>query len=121
MTEQNRPNQYATDQMSLEEDTDIEFLRGSGPGGQHRNKTETGVRLYHRPSGITVRADERRSQTQNREIAFARLRKILEELNQPREPRIPTKVPRASKRARLREKRLRSARKQQRHQPPFQE
>lgn len=110
---------YATDQASLERDTDITFFIGSGPGGQNRNKVETGVRLYHRPSGITIEAGRRSSQARNREIAFERLKMRLEKLNHPPAPRIPTKVPRASKRARLQEKRVRSARKQERQQPPL--
>ena len=47
---------YPTDRESLERDSDLEFFIASGPGGQHRNKVETGVRLVHRPTGITVTA-----------------------------------------------------------------
>ena len=64
---------YPTDDESLARDTDIEFIRDSGPGGQHRNKVETGVRLRHRPSGVVVKEARRRSQARNREAAFARL------------------------------------------------
>ncbi len=110
---------YATDQESLERETEIEFFRGSGPGGQNRNKVESGVRLRHIPSGIIVEAKDTRTQAQNREIAFERLKARLEVLNNPPPPRIPTKVPRASKKARLQEKRIRSARKQERQQLPL--
>ena len=51
-----------------------QFFIASGPGGQHRNKTETGVRLIHKPTGFTVTATERRSQLQNRGAALERLR-----------------------------------------------
>src|SRR3990170_3122051 len=47
-----------------------EFFVASGPGGQHRNKTESGVRLAHDATGIVVTATERRSQSQNRAAAL---------------------------------------------------
>lgn len=48
--------------------------RTGGPGGQHRNKVDTGVRIVHTPSGIEVRATERREQRVNRSRAIFRLR-----------------------------------------------
>lgn len=48
--------------------------RGSGPGGQHRNKTETMVHVTHRPTGIAAKAGERRSLEENRSRAVHRLR-----------------------------------------------
>lgn len=52
----------------------FERFRVSGPGGQHRNKTDSAVRLTHRPTGIVAEASERRSQHQNRVQALRRLR-----------------------------------------------
>ncbi|MBI1345982.1 peptide chain release factor-like protein [bacterium] len=48
--------------------------RGSGPGGQHRNKTESAVVLTHRPTNVTGQASERRSQIENQQKALKRLR-----------------------------------------------
>ena len=51
--------------------------KGSGPGGQHRNKVETKVVLTHRPTGVAGQAGERRSQPENRHVAVRRLRLSL--------------------------------------------
>ncbi|MAG36107.1 MAG: peptidyl-tRNA hydrolase [Dehalococcoidia bacterium] len=108
---------YATDDHSLARDTDIEFIRDSGPGGQHRNKVETGVRLHHRPSGMVIKEARRRSQARNREVAFARLRERLLTLNRPPRRRIPTTVPRGEKRKRVEAKKQRSQVKKLRRAP----
>ena len=54
--------------------TQNRFQRRSGPGGQHRNKTSSGVFLLHQPTGVSVEATERRSQANNRVVAATRLR-----------------------------------------------
>src|ERR671930_2141718 len=104
-------NKYPTDRDSLERDCDIEFFVAGGPGGQHRNKVETGVRLLHRPSGIVVTATERRSQAANREAAFERLAERLTELQRVRKPRRPTRPTAAAKQSRLEGKRRQGERK----------
>jgi ribosome-associated protein len=86
-----RPRRFATDPATLEKEVVVEPYRAPGPGGQRKNRKETAVRLTHPPSGIVVVASERRSQAQNREIAFERLIKKLVDLNRPRKRRIPTK------------------------------
>lgn len=54
-------------------DLRIEYYRGSGPGGQHRNKRDTACRITHIPTGLSATAQENKSQQQNREAAFRRL------------------------------------------------
>ena len=51
------------------EDLVEQFTKGSGAGGQHRNKTSTTVLLKHLPSGIAIRCDGGRSQSMNRDTA----------------------------------------------------
>ena len=55
-------------------DLDESFCRGTGKGGQHRNKTDTVVVLRHLPTGIVVRVDGGRSQSLNRDTALGLLR-----------------------------------------------
>jgi protein subunit release factor B len=102
-----------------ENEIKIEFYRASGPGGQHRNVTETAVRIRHLPTGIVAQASESRSQAQNRETAMKRLLMALARLEKKAKKRIPTKTPRAAVEKRLSEKkrdslkkRLRSSRDQ---------
>jgi peptide chain release factor 1 len=60
-------------------DSDIEWqaCRGSGAGGQNRNKVSSAVQIWHRASGIMVRCEAERSQSQNRQTAMALLRARL--------------------------------------------
>lgn len=68
------PHPSALDQELLLSLCELRTQRRSGPGGQHRNKTSSGVFLTHRASGIVGEATERRSQADNRAVALRRLR-----------------------------------------------
>ena len=68
------PHPAGLDDPALGRQCEVTFGRGSGPGGQHRNKVETAVRIVHVPTGIEATATERRSQSQNRHVAERRLR-----------------------------------------------
>jgi protein subunit release factor B len=98
----------------LRNECDESFFIASGPGGQHRNKTESGVRLQHRPTGVVVTATERRSQVQNRSVAVERLREQLRAMSFEPKVRRPTKPTRSSKERRLSDKRHRSKARSQR-------
>jgi len=66
----------------FEEDLEETFILGSGSGGQKVNKTSSTVRLYHAPSGMTVKCGENRSREMNRWFARRDLaEKILEKVN----------------------------------------
>ncbi|MEZ4401151.1 MAG: peptide chain release factor-like protein [Kofleriaceae bacterium] len=66
----------ATDDELLRQ-CEVDRYRASGPGGQHRNKTESAVRVRHRATGVMAHADDSRSQHENRLHAVRRLRAHL--------------------------------------------
>lgn len=67
----------ATELVLREDDLEWSTTKGSGAGGQKRNKTESAVILRHLPSGETVRVESERSQSQNRNSALGLLRARL--------------------------------------------
>ncbi len=95
----------------------VEFVKAGGPGGQHRNKSETGVRLVHVPTGITVTATERRERTRNLALAWERLEEALERRARKPKPRRKTKPSRTSVRRRLEGKARRARTKEGRRAP----
>ena len=105
---------YPIDRESLERDCDMTFFVAGGPGGQHRNKVATGVRLVHRPSGLVVTATERRSQAANREMAFERMAERLRSASHRPAPRLTTRPSLAALTRRREQKQRRSAAKRAR-------
>lgn len=82
---QNHPAALSSDDLLAQ--CDLQFVRRSGPGGQHRNKVSTAVVLLHKPTGVKAEANERRSQAENRAVALFRLRvRLALEVRVKREP-----------------------------------
>ncbi len=60
----------------------IETIKSSGAGGQHINKTESAIRLIHKPSGITIECQDERSQFKNKDRAMKLLKSKLYDMKQ---------------------------------------
>jgi len=110
------PGTPSSDEDLLAE-CEVETFRSSGPGGQNVNKRDTAVRLRHTPTGIVVTCQRERSQYRNKQIALEELRKKLEALSQPPQPRIPTIVPRSVRKKILDYKKRRTTKKHLRKKP----
>lgn len=68
-----------------ERELDITSTFSSGPGGQHMQKNATAIRIVHKPTGLTVKVQSERSQTQNKRLAMAILQGRLQELEEARQ------------------------------------
>lgn len=88
-----------------EEDIDESFIRSSGKGGQHVNKTSTCVYLKHLPSGIEVKCQEGRSQALNRYRARLLLIKKIDELIRGKESAEQQRIEKIRRQKRRRSKR----------------
>jgi protein subunit release factor B len=98
--------------LSKDKNVTLDVFKSSGPGGQHKNKRFTAVRLTHHPTGIVVVAQKRRSLEANKTLAAERLREKLLELGRPRKRRVATKKTRASQAKALDWKKRHSRKKQ---------
>ncbi|NMO21448.1 peptide chain release factor-like protein [Pyxidicoccus fallax] len=101
----------ALDDEALLNACEVDYFIASGPGGQHRNTTASGVRLTHPPTELSVTATERRSQTQNKGVALERLREGLKALTFVPKVRRATKPTAGAKRRRLEGKKRTSEKK----------
>lgn len=91
----------ALDDEALLKACEVEYFIASGPGGQHRNTTASGVRLTHPPTELSVTATERRSQVQNKGVALERLREGLKLMTFVPKVRRATKPSKGSQRRRV--------------------
>ncbi|HEY0171965.1 MAG TPA: peptide chain release factor-like protein [Pyrinomonadaceae bacterium] len=96
---------------------EVETFRSGGPGGQHVNKVETGVRLRHLASGVVVNCREERSQHRNKMNCLRKLREEVARLNYRPPKRVPTRRTRGSRERTLEEKSRRSRVKRLRSKP----
>jgi protein subunit release factor A len=96
----------------------VETFASGGPGGQHQNRTESGVRLVHLPTGVRATSRNERSQHRNKALALERLRRKLEKRNERPTPRVATRVPSGEKERRREQKRRRARIKSLRKKPP---
>lgn len=108
--------QAARDALALDDEAllktcEVDYFIASGPGGQHRNTTASGVRLTHAATELSVSATERRSQTQNKGVALERLREGLKALTIVPKVRRPTRPSAGAKRRRLEGKKRTSEKK----------
>ena len=101
----------------LLEECKVTVFRSSGPGGQHKNTSNTAVRLQHEPTGLVVIGRRERSQSRNLQDALERLREKVEKLLQKPKKRKKTRVPKKAKEKRLQEKKQRGEIKRKRQDP----
>jgi len=82
------------DDSALLRQCEVHTYKSSGPGGQHRNKVSSAVRLKHPPTGLMAHGDESRSQHENKAMALRRLRmNIALRLRRRLEAQSPAQLP----------------------------
>ncbi|CAG8053959.1 hypothetical protein PENNAL_c0006G05277 [Penicillium nalgiovense] len=78
-------------------DISISYLKGTGPGGQKINKTNSAVQIIHKPSGVVVKCQATRSQSQNAKVARSLLADKIEALEKGDKSRVAIKAAAAKK------------------------
>ncbi len=113
------PEEYRLppDDEALLAECDVHVFRGTGPGGQSVNTTDSAVRLVHRPTGIVVVCRRERSQLRNKNACLKRLRQRIIDAQRPVRPRVATKPSKAAIQHRLAEKTRQSTKKATRKRP----
>lgn len=97
------------------EDLEEKFVRSSGHGGQNVNKVSTCVVLIHRPSGLSVRCQEARTQGMNRYLARRRLAEKMEEMILGEESRRQKEIEKIRRQKRRRSRRAKEKMLQEKH------
>ena len=116
MTEEQEEPTRVPDLEQLEREVEVTVYQASGPGGQHRNRTYSAVRMKHLPTGIVVTAADSRSQLRNRKVAIERLARRLAEHLHEDPPRKPTRK-KTTVRRRERQDREKESRKKRLRRP----
>ena len=115
--QKNEKLQHAMELLGIREaDLEESFVRSGGPGGQNVNKVSTCVVLKHRPSGLTVKCQENRSQAMNRYLARKILAQRLEAQIHGRKSEEARRIAKIKRQKRKRSKRAKEKMLQSKHQ-----